>query len=106
MIRGGQYAKEREPKTETSLHCRFKHYGVQEHEVITKEEYNEAWRYYFEWRNDHPDEDSIPAYRHMYNKFGGVPRKQRKIEPNAFHAEELNILCALVSDAILEEVDG
>lgn len=84
----------------------FKHYGVQEHEVITKEEYNEAWRYYFEWRNDHPDEDSIPAYRHMYNKFGGVPRKQRKIEPNAFHAEELNILCALVSDAILEKVDG
>lgn len=82
----------------------FKHYGVQEHEIITKEEYNEAWRYYFEWRDENPDEDSLPAYRHMYSKFGGVPRKQRTIVRNAFGAEKLNTLSKLVTDSILEEL--
>lgn len=84
----------------------FKRYGVQEHQIITAEEYGQAWRYYFEWRDANPDEDSRPAYRHMYNRFGGVPRKQRKIETLPFHAEKVNTLYELVSASILEEIDG
>lgn len=84
----------------------FKEYGVQKHEIITFKEYCDAWKYYFEWRNEHPDEDSRPAYAHMYNRFGGVPRKQRKLEQNALHAEEVNRLFELVSNAINEELNG
>ena len=84
----------------------FKEYGVQKHKVITAEEYKAAWNSYHRWRAAHPDEDSRPAYAHMYNEFGGVPRKQRTIEPNALHAEELNTLFALVSNAIMEELNG
>ena len=83
-----------------------KKYGVQEHEEITKEEYNKAWRYYFEWRNDHPDENSSRAYAYMYSKFKGVPRKQEKIVENAICAKELNTLYTLASDAIMEEIGG
>lgn len=83
-----------------------KNYGVQEHEIITAEEYNKAWKYYFEWRAAHPDEDSRPAYAHMYNKFGGVPRKQRKMEQNAIRSAELNTLFDLVSNSITEELNG
>ncbi len=81
-----------------------KNCGVQEHTIITAEEYNKAWKSYFEWRDTHPDEDSRPAYAHMYNEFGGVPRKQRTIEPSAFHAEELNTLFDLASNSIMEEI--
>lgn len=82
----------------------FKKYGVQEHEVITEEEYRKAWRLYWEFRNAHPDSDSRPAYSHMYTLFGGVPRKQQRIEENAFYKQEINHLFALVSNSILEEV--
>ncbi len=83
-----------------------KHYGVQEHEIITAEEYNKAWKSYHKWRAAHPDEDSRPAYAHMYNEFKGVPRKQAKIVANAIHATEINILFDLVSNAIMEELNG
>ena len=84
----------------------YKAYGVQQHEIITKEEYSQAWRLYWNWRNAHPNEDSSPAYRHMYNNFGGVPRKQRRIEQNAIERERLNKLFELASNSILEEVSG
>ena len=83
----------------------YKRYGVQEHEIITREEYGRAWRLYWEYRNANPDEDSLPAYRHMYNAFGGVPRKQRRVERNAIHARQ-NTLFNLAADAILEEFGG
>lgn len=83
-----------------------KNYGVQEHEVITAEEYKKAWQSYHRWRAEHPDEDSRPAYAHMYNEFGGVPRKQAQIARNALHTEELNTLFALASNAIMEELNG
>lgn len=83
-----------------------KNYGVQEHEIITAEEYKIAWNAYHQWRAVHPDEDSKPAYAHMYNRFGGVPRKQARIVENAIHADELNTLFDLVSNAIMEELNG
>lgn len=83
-----------------------KHYGVQEHEIITAEEYKEAWKSYHKWRAAHPDEDSRPAYAHMYNEFGGVPRKQAKIVANAIHAAELNTLFDLATNSIMEELNG
>ena len=81
-----------------------KGYGVQEHEIITKEEYSKAWRWYWEWRNEHPDEDSRPAYAHMYSKFGGVPRKQRKVQAIIWHQADLDYILELATNSILEEV--
>lgn len=83
-----------------------KHYGVQEHEIITADEYNKAWKSYHKWRASHPDEDSRPAYAHMYNEFGGVPRKQAKIVANALYIAELNTLFDLATNSIMEELDG
>ena len=82
----------------------WKEYGVQRSEVITREEYSKAWKSYFEWREAHPDEDSRPAYAHMYNKFGGVPRKQAKLEINGIYKQELNTLNDLVCATIEEEI--
>lgn len=84
----------------------YKDYGVQKHEVITADEYNKAWKSYHRWRTAHPDEDSRPAYTHMYNEFGGVPRKQRSIVDNAIFANDLNTLYELTTNAIMEEIDG
>lgn len=82
----------------------YKNCGVQEHEIITKEEYSKAWKLYWNWRNAHPDEDSRPAYKHMYNKFGGVPRKQRRVNRNEFYKKERETLVELATASILEEV--
>ncbi len=85
----------------------YKNCGVQEHEIITKEDYGKAWKLYWDWRNTHPDdEDSRPAYQHMYNKFGGVPRKQRRVNRNEFYKKERETLVELATAAILEEVSG
>ena len=83
-----------------------KNCGVQEHDIITAEEYKKAWGYYFEWRKLHPDSSSGPAYSYMYSKFKGVPRKQAKIVENAIYAKELNKLYELASNAIMAEIDG
>ena len=84
-----------------------KNYGVQEHEIITKEEYCQAWSYYFEYRAEHPDENSGPAYSSMYNRFGGVPRKQGRIDQGApWNREIINTLFDLASQSVLEEVSG
>ena len=82
----------------------FNYYGVQKHELITQEEYKRAWDMYWEWRNAHPEEDSNPAYSYMYSKFGGAPRKQRRMAANAFYRKEINELFNLASESILEEV--
>ena len=82
----------------------FKVYGVQKQELITEEEYRKAWRLYWEFKNAHPESDSRPAYSHMYSLFGGVPRKQQRMEANAFYKQEIDHLFELVSNSILEEV--
>ena len=84
----------------------YKEYGVQKQDIITKEEYSKAWKAYWQFRKAHPDTDSAPAYRHMYNAFGGVPRKQRRVQQNAIYAEQANTLFDLASKSILEEIDG
>ena len=84
----------------------IKYYGVQQHEIITREEYSQAWRWYWERRNENPDEDSRPAYSYMYTKFGGVPRKQRKVEQNGIYNKQLDYLLELVSESIYDEVSG
>lgn len=78
----------------------YKRYGVQTHDIITKEEYLSAWRLYFEYREQHPEDNSRPAYSYMYSMFGGVPRKQAKYEENAITQKELEYLLSLVTDRI------
>ena len=79
----------------------FKNYGAQDHKIITKEEYCAGWRLYFDCKAKHYD--SRAAYSCMYNRFGGVPRKQQRIEENAFYANELNTLEKLVMDSFEAE---
>ena len=83
-----------------------KNCGVQEQKIITREEYSSAWKMYWEWRNTHPDEDSEPAYKHMYNKFEGVPRKQRKPTFNGIYNNNINRLLELASNTILDKVSN
>ena len=82
----------------------FKKDGVQEHEIISKEEHGKAWKYYWDYRNAHPEQDSIPAYCYVRTKFGGSPRKQRRIEIQGWSKREADILYSLAADSILEEV--
>ena len=82
----------------------FKKYGVQEHEIISREEYGKAWKYYWDYRNAHPEQDSIPAYCYVRSKFGGSPRKQRRIEKQGWSLKEIDTLYSLATDSILEEV--
>lgn len=94
------------PSSEFVYYRVYKDYGVQKHEIVTAEEYNAAWKSYHKWRAAHPEEDSRPAYAHMYNEFGGVPRKQAKIIDNGIYKKELNTLYDLVSNSITEELNG
>ena len=83
-----------------------KKYGVQTHEIISKEEYDKAWKYYFDYRKAYPEKGSDPAYKTMYNRLGGVPRKQAKVIQNApWNDEIVNRLFELASNAILEEIE-
>ena len=71
------------------------------YQQVEKEEYNKAWRVYWDMRND--GDDSELAFACMYSAFGGVPRKQAKPIKNAFHLKELNYLLDLVSTSIYNE---
>ena len=71
------------------------------YQQVEKEEYNKAWRVYWDMRND--GADSELAFACMYSAFGGVPRKQAKPIKNAFHLKELNYLLDLVSTSIYNE---
>lgn len=77
----------------------YKHYGCQTHEVITKEEYAEAWKHYWMLRNEMGYE-SRPAYQSMYNKFGGTPRKFGVLERNAFYNEIYDWLIEVLNEEV------
>ena len=50
---------------------------------------------------------SRPAFTSMYNRFGGVPRKQGRVDRGApWNRETINTLFDLASQSILEEVSG
>ncbi len=79
----------------------YKDRGVQKHEIIEKAEYSAAWAVYWECRNE--EKNSGVAYTTMYNKFGGVPRKQRKVNQNAFYLDTLDRLEEYATDSFLAE---
>lgn len=83
----------------------YKDCGAQTHEIITKEEYSQAWQLYWKWRKEHPDDENTNrAYSFMYSKFGGVPRKQRRVGKNLFGKKEADILYDLAIQSLFEEV--
>lgn len=82
----------------------YKDFGVQKHEIITKEEYSKAWAVY--WNKRKQGYGSRAAFSVMYNAFNGVPRKQRKLEQNALEGETLNMLSELVAESFLSETEG
>lgn len=82
----------------------YKNFGVQAHEIITREEYSKAWSIY--WDSRERGYDSRAAYSCMYNAFQGVPRKQRKLEQNALCQDTLSLLSDLISESFLLENNG
>lgn len=82
----------------------FKRFGVQEHEIITKDEYCGAWKIYWDCRNK--GYESGPAFSCMYNRLGGSPHKQHRIEQNGVNAEILNTLAELVAESYLGEIEN
>ena len=81
----------------------YKHYGIQKHELITREEYAAAWRVYWNCRDN--GWDSFAAFRSMYNSIGGVPRKQARIIQNAFYGTEIDELNKYACESFLAEYD-
>lgn len=77
---------------------------IQKHDIVSREEYSAAWGIYWHYRR--MDADSIYAFRIMYRRFGGVPRKQERVEQNALYANELDYLNTLVCDSFLTEYGG
>lgn len=81
----------------------YKEFGVQKHEIVTKEAYSTAWALY--WDKRRKGYDSRAAYSVMYNVFKGVPRKQRRLEQNALEGDTLNRLSELVAESYLSEAE-
>lgn len=73
----------------------YKKYGVQTHEVVSRKEYSNAWKIYWDCVNN-KGYDSFSAFSCMYSKFGGVPRKHPKIEPNGIYNNILNWLTEIL----------
>ena len=76
---------------------------IQKHEIITKEKYCTAWKIYWSYRRE--GEDSGFAFYCMYSFLNGAPRKQNKIEINAFYLDTLNTLSKYVAESFLNEKD-
>jgi len=75
----------------------YKKYGVQTHDVISREEYSAAWRVYWECKNN--GYSTGGAFRSMYNFFGGVPRKHPKVGVNGIY----NDITKWVVDILIED---
>ncbi|MBR2724717.1 MAG: hypothetical protein IKB72_04700 [Ruminococcus sp.] len=71
----------------------YKKFGVQTHDVVSREEYAEAWRVYWEYKDEAEEAfASSRAFQAMYTWFGGVPRKQKLIEKNGIYNELIDWL--------------
>ena len=71
----------------------YKKFGVQTHDVVSRKEYAEAWRVYWEYKDEAEEPfASSRAFQAMYTWFGGVPRKQKLIEKNGIYNELIDWL--------------
>lgn len=82
----------------------YKYFGVQKHEIVTKEEYSKAWRLY--WDKRAHGYDSRAAYSCMYTAFGGVPRRHAILAKSAFCLDQYNLLTELIAESYLLENGG
>lgn len=82
----------------------YKDCGVQKHKIISKNDYSAAWSIY--WECKERDYDSSAAYHSMYNRIGGVPRKQIRPMKNAIYSEDINRLYDMVCDSFVAEYGG
>ena len=71
------------------------------HREATKEEYSEAWQYYWQRRNQ--GEVSWVIMLEITEKYGGVPRKHYLPIQNAFYAEEINKFVEIIVNSIESE---
>jgi hypothetical protein len=70
------------------------------HRRATREEYSEAWKYY--WSERQKGEEVCDIIGEIVVKYGGVPRKHIIPEKNAFYMDELNKFI----DIVVETVEG
>lgn len=74
----------------------FSRQGI--HRQATKEEYSEAWRYY--WKKRYEGELSWIIMDELTEMYGGVPRKHFLPCRNVFYVEQINDFIALILEAI------
>jgi len=72
----------------------YKRFGVQTHDIVSKEEYSNAWKVYWDCLNR--GYNTYSAFTSMYNYFHGAPRKQSKVMFNAFYNETLDWILELL----------
>lgn len=72
----------------------------EQYDIVSKEEYCHAWRMYWDKRNNE-GWDSAQAFAYVYAGFGGVPRKQPRVEQNGIYGKELDFLLDLVKQEFM-----
>lgn len=74
----------------------YKKLGVQTHEIVSRKEYADAWKIYWDCINK--GYDTRAAFQSMYNKFGGAPRKHPTIGLNVFYKDVLDWLSEILEN--------
>ncbi len=73
------------------------------HRDATKEEYSEAWKYY--WKRRDEGEVSWIIMMEITSKYGGAPRKHYIPEHNAFYLDDINRFTQLIINSIEGEIE-
>ena len=70
--------------------------------IVTREEYRAAWHGY--WTLKDMGAESLEAISDMIYHYGGVARKQAKLEKNIFYLNKINYLVELIGDSIEKDI--
>lgn len=72
------------------------------HKDATKEEYSEAWKYY--WRRRDEGEISWIIMNEIREKYGGVPRKHYIPQANAFYLDKINEFIEIIIESVESDI--
>lgn len=85
----------------------YKDFGVQKHEIITREEYSSAWKIYWRCKKEE-GYDTGAAFTAMYNALGGIPRKSYVIEFFPWYEDLMNWITEMIlkDNIASREIEG
>ena len=72
--------------------------------LTTREKYLKAWHMYWYWIEQ--GADSRDAMGEVIFTYGGVPRKQHKIEKNAFVLKKIDYILEIIGDSVEKEIEN